>query len=498
MPRRLRPFLLMISILAAFAGSNHAQTLERVTLYRDAAVVTWASELTAGDCPLARSLSPLSMERVTVYPANSGQALGAMSNVEFPWSGSDGTTLKLAEDRMEVLRLDVALKEAQLALVEEDLAVLRANRSIGGTAESLLVEDLEEMADWMHDAFREMLYRRVELQEELAALERERKEVENAVRGAAPTAAFAWSVRVPEGQEGTVRTQVIEPSGAGWAPADILELTPDGRSSVLHQRIRYWLSLPTNGSAEVVFVDEWWNEAGAGSPVEAISVGYEMPKGKVKRNGGSVYNGIQQDAVRGSRARFRTNQALEMGPASGGMVSVGQWTADFAGMAHSVPHRAEVVEWQHVASVSGQSWVASDRLQMVIGGLPAGDGRTELDGDSLRVMTGVDERWSISRSEESALCSRSSLGGRVRHHRAYAIRITNGSEVDGKVRIAEPLPRSRELEIELNPDNLDGGVIDSVNEAVFWMVTLKAGESRTLRFSYDVEHDRDQHIPGFH
>jgi hypothetical protein len=127
-----------------------------------------------------------------------------------------------------------------------------------------------------------------------------------------------------------------------------------------------------------------------------------------------------------------------------------------------------------------------------------GDCRTELVGDSLRVLTGVDERWSVSRSEESALCSRSSLGGRIRHHRAYAIRITNGSDVDGRVRIVEPLPQSRELEIELNPDNLAGGVIDSVNETVFWMVTLKAGESRTLRFSYDVEHDRDQRIPGFH
>ena len=489
----------MLPLLVVFAGSIHAQTLEEVTLYRDAAVVTWTAELTAGDCALARSLSPLSMDRVTVYPANADQALGAMSNVEFPWSNPDGDGLQRAEERLEVLRLDVALKEAQLALVEEDLAVLRANRSIGGTSESLLVEDLEEMADWMHDAFREMLYRRVELREELAALERERNETEAAIREAAPMTAFAWSVRMPQGQGGRVRTQVVETSGTGWDPADILELSADGRSSVLHQRIRYRLSLPAIGKAEVVFVDEWWSDAQEGRPVEDLSAGYEMPKGKVKRHGGgSGYSGIERDAVRGSRARFRANQPLAMGPTSGGVISVGQWTADFVGMAHSVPHRAEVVEWQHAASASGQSWVQSDRIQVVSGGLPVGDCRTDLDGDSLRVMTGVDERWSISRSEEAALCSRSSLGGRVQHHRAYAIRITNGSAVDGQVRIVEPLPRSRELEIELNPDNLDGGVIDSVNETVFWMVTLTAGESRTLRFSYDVEHDRDQRIPGFH
>ena len=485
-------------ILAVFAGPIHAQTLERVTLYRDAAVVTWTAELTAGDCPLARSFSPFSEDRVAVYPGSPGQALGAMSSVAVPWSSADGDEWQRGKDRLEVLRLDVALKEAQLALVEEDLAVLRANRSIGGTAESVLVEDLEEMADWMHDAFREMLYRRVELQEELAALERERQKVEEVVLDTSPTAAFAWSVQVPEGQAGTVRTQVIESNGAGWDPADILELSADGMSSVMHQRIAYRLSMPSHDAAEVVFVDEWWSDASAGQGVEDTSPGYEMPKGKVKRNGSSAYDGSEQGDARGSRARFRANQDLVVGIASGGVVTVGQWTSDFVGMAHSIPHRAEVVEWQHAASVSGQAWVASDHLQVVTGSLPVGKCHTDLDGDSLRVMTGVDERWSISRSEEAALCSRSSLGGRIRHHRAYAIRITNGSEVGGKVRIVEPLPRSRELEIELNPDNLDGGVIDSVNETVFWMVTLKAGESRTLRFSYDVEHDRDQRIPGFH
>ena len=488
----------MLSVLAVCAGSIHAQTIERVTLYRDAAVVTWEAELTAGNCVLARSVSPLAEDRVMVYPARPNQALGAMSNVEFLWSTADGDVIERAEDRLEVLRLDVALKEAQLALVEEDLALLRANRSIGGTAESLLVEDLEEMADWMHDAFREMLYRRVELREELAALERQHNTAEDVVRNVAPVAVFGWTVRVPEGKEGTVRTQVVESIGAGWDPADILELTADGRSSVLHQRILYRLSLPADGAAEVVFVDEWWSDASAGRSVEDFSSGYEMSKGKVKRNGGSANGGSEQDAVRGSRVRFRADQALAMGPASSGVVPVGQWTADFVGMAHSVPHLAEVVEWQHVASTSGQSWVESDRIQVVSLGLPVGDCRIDVDGDSLRVKTGVDERWSISRSEEAALCSRSAIGSRVRHHRAYAVRITNGSAVDGKVRIVEPLPRSRELEIELNPDNLDGGVIDSVNETVFWVVTLKAGESRTLRFSYDVEHDRDQRIPGFH
>ena len=53
------------------------------------------------------------------------------------------------------------------------------------------------------------------------------------------------------------------------------------------------------------------------------------------------------------------------------------------------------------------------------------------------------------------------------------------------------------MEIELNPEELDGGVVDTVNEAVVWELQLKPGESRTLRFAYAVEHDRDVRVSGF-
>ena len=37
--------------------------------------------------------------------------------------------------------------------------------------EAVLVEDIEEVSEWMHDAFRDALYRRVELRQELAVLD---------------------------------------------------------------------------------------------------------------------------------------------------------------------------------------------------------------------------------------------------------------------------------------------------------------------------------------
>ena len=172
MPRH--SFLLLVSILflEAMNCALPAQEVEHVVLYRDAAVVTWRAEAKAGEQVLARSFSPIEESFVTVMPDEAGAPLGTAQERESEWPMASGAGAIAARDRVDGLRLDVALKQAQLDLIEEDLAMLRANRPVGGTSESLLVEDLEDMAEWMHGAFREALYRRVELREELAAPEK--------------------------------------------------------------------------------------------------------------------------------------------------------------------------------------------------------------------------------------------------------------------------------------------------------------------------------------
>jgi len=480
-------------------GFLHAQEVESVTLYRDAAIVTWKADVVAGEQVLARSLFPLEHGRVHVMPSDAQWTLGASGLREVQWWSEEGREEeRAARKRVDGLRLDVALKQAQLDIIEEDLAVLRANRDIGGTAESPLVEDLEEMADWMHDAFRESLYRRVELREELAALEQTHRDALAALNGAASERAFEWTVVIPEGTRGTVRTQVVESNGAGWSPEDQVEIAPEGQASIWFQRIRYELTVPHSGRAEVVFVDEWWSDnvtTGPGSTDAPAS--YERNKSRLKRRAGTSPTAKGVDGQRGGRSRHRVDADIEVGLHSGGIVTVGRWEAEFARHAVSEPKMAEVVDVWHAGSASGEGIIRAEEVHVVLGGSPIGPRSVIRDGDSLMVMTGVDEAWSVSRSEEESLCSRSNLGGRINHHRAYAIRVTNGSGEAGTVRIVESLPRSRELEIELNPDNLDGGQIDSVNEAIVWKVSLNAGESRTIRFAYEVEHERGTTISGF-
>ena len=498
MPRHSLFFLVSFLFLEALNCAVQGQKVERVVLYRDAAVVTWRTKAESGERVLARSFSPFDPSRVTVMPEEAGAPLGRAQERESEWPMVSGAGANAARDRVDGLRLDVALKQAQLDIIEEDLAMLRANRPVGGTSESLLVEDLEEMAEWMHDAFREALYRRVELREELAALEEEHRAALASLGETQPSPAFDWMVEVPEGVGGDILTQVVETNAVGWSPADLVDLASDGSPSTWHRRIEYRLSLPHTGKADLLFVDEWWAPNGSADRTLPNAVAsYDQPRGKSKRIGSGASNAGSGGGTEEGRSRCRPEGPLTVGADAGGTVKVGEWTAAFRRQAVTQPQMAEVVDVWHSVSSSGRSVVRAEGVDVRLDGLPLGPRNVVHEADSLIVMTGVDEAWRVSRAEDASLCTRSNLGSRIRHQRAFSIRVTNGSSVAGSVRVVEPLPRSRELEIELNPEELDGGVVDAVNEAVVWELQLKPGESRTLRFAYAVEHDRDVRVSGF-
>ena len=63
--------------------------------------------------------------------------------------------------------------------------------------------------------------------------------------------------------------------------------------------------------------------------------------------------------------------------------------------------------------------------------------------------------------------------------------------------VEEPLPVSRNAQIEVAPEALDGGVFNEASGIVRWTFSLAAGESKTLAFAYDLSHGKDVPAPDF-
>lgn len=484
------PFLL-------FSASSSAQTVERVDVFRDAAVVTWKTPATPGSCVVARSFHAAIPADVVVYDTQYISSRGSVQSEEDLWFETGGKTrFTEAEQALESARLELDLKRAQLELVEEDLALLRANRKVGGTSESLLVEDLEQMADWVHEKSKDLLFRRVELTTEIADKEELWNKAREARERAAPRSVFLWSVNLPPGATGELRTQVVEWDGQQqWAPSDVLSLK-SGTSPKLtwRRRAEAYLDLPwAKGGVPVRFHDA--NFAGLSERPDAqpLILSERVTYGTPRKDYSAV---APEPSSSWPGVGWTVDQGLNPGSKWHRSIGLGEVELPVKVQHYAVPAQHPGVNMRLSVPRPSEPVAEADRARFMIDGRPVGEVWLTEKGDSIVIDAGVARDWSVEREREAALCSKAMLGGKVKHHRAYRITVTNRSTFPGELILAEPLPVSRNAEIEVVPESLDGGVLDNASGILRWTLRLKAGESRTVQFAYDLSHGKDQVIPG--
>ena len=473
-------------LLTCGLGPLQSQTVEHVVFYRDAAVVTWMSDCEQVPCTLALSDQPLDDARYWVIPSDASKPIHVSAQsgrmAQNPSQQKRSGDLRV---ELEGIKLDLSLKSAQLDLVEEDLAMLRANRKVGGTAESVLVEDLEEVSDWMHTMFREALYRRVELRGELTLLEEEKKGILEELATLNGRDVHQLTADVSDGTGLTLWTEVLESSEAGWKPKDQLNLAQGGQKATWSQRVGYTLNVPATAETKATFVDRPWSPRKLNADVAIDPKVYgKVSRAEEPHEGAVVWSSEQ------SSQRFEVPSGFSLAGPIQGEVEVASHEVSVVRSFSCTPKTASVVEAWVTFPLLHRSAVASREIQVLDNGKTPSMRPLLVRADSIQVSCGVDDEWSVSRSKEMALCSKSPLGNRIKHKRAFVIEISNQSKEKGVLTVREPLPTARNLEIEMSPEDLDGGVLNEALESIVWHIELNAGERRTLSFSFDVIHDK--------
>ena len=485
--------------LATLNVALHAQTVDHVDVFRDAAVVTWSADAGDEGGRIARSFHGAAVGDVLLFPGGALDQWGAVRMDVAPWQTDAGEgQLRALTDMLENARVEWALKQAQLQLVEEDLALLRANRKVGGTSEAVLVEDLVEVADWMHDEMKDLLYRQVELSMEV---EEKREEVEALTqqeREAQPRSAYHWKADWPAGATGDVATQVTEWSGGQyWTPSDVLELNTQSATPKLvwNRRAQVHLDVPVTGKAVPVH----FHDARYGGLSERPDARPQTIEGYDRKVRDASDLGLMSAArSEAASARPGTRWTLndqEIGPDWTRNVSLGAEELAPTLRFYTVPRQSPVVNLRLALPRPAQPVAEAEQALLMIDGVPVGKVWLSESGDSLLIDAGAARAWTVERRREAALCGKSSLGNRIKHHRAFRITVTNRSDRAGEVVVEEPLPISNSAEVEVVAETLDGGKLDEASGIVRWTVSLAAGESRTLQFAYDVSHGRDDRVP---
>lgn len=429
---------------------------------------------------------------------------------------------KMTEDltsNIKSAQQTISLRRALLAAYEEERAMVQANRKVGGV-ESLLVEDLRELADFWRDRVKELEYLMLELRLEIEALELEVVDLESGVR--------EWQKKKTL-QEGQITMRLIgEPSAMGrveisyialdayWETAYDAQVSDDGNVNLK----RYARVVQHTGSV--------WTGVSlrflAGNPTQSLAPPSLDPVFLSVRQGGStgyewassvasaqLFKDVNRTDDNGMGARNSSN-----GPAIDRYTFEPMHPVRIAG--DGSPERIALEEmkldgeltylvlpafsdesYQLAASADwNQARLMAGSVQVVAGGAYRGAFQLSLPapGDTLEFPLGQDPSVRSHRKRMMDLCSTSAFGGTKRNNQAFQIDVVNHHNRSINVRVMDRIPMSNSTEIKVFPQELSGGELDETTGVISWETTLAPNEQKSWVFSYKVEYPKRSTLQG--
>lgn len=116
------------------------------------------------------------------------------------------------------------------------------------------------------------------------------------------------------------------------------------------------------------------------------------------------------------------------------------------------------------------------------------------DSDTLRLSFGRDKKVLVERKMISDFSKRSFLGSTKKESFEFQIKLNNTNSTDISIRLIDHIPLSRVAEIKVDVEKIEGAVYNKETGQLDWVVALKPGEVRTIKFSYSVTSPKDKKV----
>lgn len=424
--------------------------------------------------------------------------------------------------------------QIQLSVIQEQLAVLEANRQLAQSDGRISAAEIGKMLDLISTRMTSALKQQVQLNldvskldERIGKLEQQLNEERN--KGYQPGGQVVVKFYAPQATTSQVRMSYVV-NDAGWVPAYDLHVPKVGapvnvtyKANVFQNTGINWdkvnLTLSTGNPSQGVQVPTLrpWH----------IAVARPRPAATASRSVSREYSPLQLESAMPAEApttalygRIQTNaldgyvttnaQGVNTSfdiaipytvPTDGKghmiLIQSAQVPASYQYVAtpkldQDVFLQARLTDWQNLNLLPGTTNVYFENSFI-------GQGRIDLNNikEGLDVSLGRDKRIIVERVEDQNNRGTAGLfGGSAQRTFAYTFNIRNTRGEAVQLVIKDQLPVSRDSEVTLNDLKLAGGVHDDKTGEVKWTLSLKAGEQRNITYSYVVRYPKDANITG--
>lgn len=150
---------------------------------------------------------------------------------------------------------------------------------------------------------------------------------------------------------------------------------------------------------------------------------------------------------------------------------------------------AEVSDWEKYNLMSAPA-------KIYLEGTFVGDSYLRTAGveDKLKISLGRDERVEVKREAIKNYKSRKTFGSNVKESFGYEVTLRNQKNEAINILVEDQLPVSQNSDIEVEIEELSGGILDTEKGKVTWKLSVPATENRKLDLKYTVKYPKDKRV----
>ena len=445
-------------------------------------------------------------------------------------TGESDDVIKL-RSRINELKMKIEDEKTGIEILREKEAFLTANRVIGGKNENISAQELKSITDLYTASIESVRKGILEKNRLIVKYEEEKQKFENQLNGtvrSAKTPSSEVIISVSASKTAAARiTLSYLVSRAGWYPSyDIRVEDINENVSIFYKANVY----------QNTGID--WNNALLGFSNASPSVSGNVPellpyylnfyqpimiRGISSRTkSAAIPEAVSEAAL--NEMQYDLGEAVEVEDAGRPPVNIVNTGTAFSFEVDmpqnvSTDGKTNTLELQRISVAADYKYVSIPKLRkeaFLTANIPDWESLNLLDGeaniyfgntftgttvlntnqisDTLNVSLGIDNSISIEREKRKEYTRVRTIGANRIDTRSFIVSVRNNKSVPIDIIIYDQVPISQNKDIEVETEELSGGIFDEYTGEVQWKTTIPARESKQYILTYTVKYPKNQKV----
>lgn len=524
--------IVLVAMPGANAQTNQKLNLENATVFISGAELTSTARINLvkgeNEFLFSNVAGNINVQSITVGATNGVVVESVTFQNNYVSDENLSPRVKEIKDSIELMTQRRQPVSNKIAALDEQIAVLQANRKVGGDNTGLSVAELTKMLELVSNKMESCLNQKnkeqdnlKKMDERIAALNRQLAEEQK--RNYQPGGQLLVKFYAKESTSSNIAIGYVVPN-AGWTPVyDVMAADAHSPVSIYYKANIYqnsgvkWnnvhLTLSTGNPQEGMqapVLSPWYLSFYNPQPymyknqvMAAPRAAYEVDK-KVVIGSADVdmaQGATMDNYVTVDNAGINTSFDIELSytiPSDGQqhLVAVKKYEAPATYEYFSAPKAdadaflvAKITNWQDLNLLPGQTNIFYEGTYIGQGYID-----TRNTQDTISVSLGRDKKIIVKRERDKKLRSVKTIGTNVRETFAYTITVRNTRKDAATIVIQDQLPVSNDKDIVLEDTDNGGSQYDEATGMMKWPLTLKPNETKTLHFGFTLKYPKGKTI----